>query len=374
MQLPAHLQGRQTKSLNEVALLGISAALPPHVSIRGNTFTLVDAGGAKQPAGPVLDVCVADLSDVVCKQFYSEKWTPDSNEPPLCWSANGVAPSREAIEPQNAVCNGCKHNERGSAVSAISGAAIKACRDEKWLALIPAQMPTMRFQLRLTPGSFKNWREYLEKCKGSQTDLSNVVTRMSFAPQTNGVLLFSAVNYIDEATANARDAGYTEKAFDVLVGRNDVPIQGALPAPTAAQQLSQTPPQPLAPFVPSAVQPQATPFMGQPVVSAAPAAPSASAEPTKRKRRTQAEIAADNAQAGAAAQPAVAFAQPAAAPIAPFRPQPAPEAQNPVFMAGQQAPTAPAQPAGAQFGIQAGVAPNPEIAATLNSLFAKPAQ
>ena len=392
MNLPAHLQGRQTKALNEVATLGIGSAMPPHISIRGNTFTLVDASGAQQNAGPVLDICVADVSDVVCKQFYSEKWTPDSSEPPLCWSANGIAPSREALTPQSPTCAACPKNARGSAVSAISGVAIKACRDERWLAVVHPQMPTMRFQLRLTPGSFKNWREYIEKCKGSNTDISNVVTRCTFQPQVNGVMLFQAINYIDEATANARDAGYAEKAFDVLVGRNDVPIQGALPAPAAVPTTLPPPGQPFltsAPVNPQPIpQPQPAPFvpappaafqpgpMGQPQVPQQSVAPSASpSEPPKRRRRTQAEIAAANGTVAAPAQLAPAFAQPAQAPIAPFRPQPVAEATNPAFAGGvqaaaPQAPSAPAQPAGAQFGIQPGVAPNPEIAATLNSLFA----
>ena len=71
MNLPAYLQ-HGAKKLNESALLGIGSALPPHISIRGNNFTLVDASGAQQVAGRVIDVCIADLSDVVCKQFYAD--------------------------------------------------------------------------------------------------------------------------------------------------------------------------------------------------------------------------------------------------------------------------------------------------------------
>lgn len=356
MNLPAYLQNSPAKKLNETALLGIGSSLPPHISIRGNTFTLIDASGAQQNAGPTLDANVADISDVVCKQFYGEKWTPDSNEPPKCWSANGIAPSREAIEPQSATCDGCPHNVRGSAVSQISGAAVKACRDERWLALILPAFPTMKFQLRLTPGSFKNWQGYIKTCEGSQTDVSDVVTRVTFQAGVNGVLQFQAVSYIDEATAAQRNAGYAEKAFDALVGRLDRPIQAALPAPAA---------------------PSAAPATAPLLAPASANGAFAPAEPPKRTRRTKAQIEADNAaQAGqpvAAPQP-TGFAAPApAAPIAPFRPQPAANAA-PSFTGAQQVPAGTPQPAvvgNAGFGIQQGVAPNPEIQAALQGLFGK---
>ena len=368
--LPAYLQQSPAKKLNETALLGIGAALPPHISIRGNTFTLVDASGAEQVAGPTLDVCVADISDVVCKQYYSEKWTPDSNEPPICWSANGLAPSRESIEPQSATCADCRWNVRGSAVSALSGAAIKACRDERWLAVLIPSIPHIKFQLKLTPGSFKTWQSFVKLCEGNQTEINNVLTRITFQPGVNGVLVFQAISYIDENTAKMRNAGYAEKAFDALVGRTDKPIQAALPAPSAPLAAALPPQGQPAPFVaPLAATP--TP----PPTAATAASPSDVAAPTRRKRRTAAEMAA--ASGGPTA----------GAPVAPFRPQAPqaeqlPQATNPGFLgAGQQAPANPAFAApppaaapangGQQFGIAPGVAPNAEITQALDGLFGK---
>lgn len=366
--LPAYLQNSSGKKLNEVALLGIGSALPPHISIRGNTFTLVDASGAEQTAGPQLDVNICDISNVMCKQYYSEKWTPDSKEPPVCWSANGIAPSREALEPQHPTCVGCRHNVRGSAVSALSGASIKACRDEKWLAILIPQIPQVRFQLRLTPGSFKTWQAYVKTAEGSQTEISDVLTRLSFQPGVNGVLNFAAVNYIDENTAKVRNAGYAEKAFDILVGRTDKPI-AALAAPVGYAPAASPPatphPQQPAPFdAPAAARFAGAGFQAPQTGFAQPATASAPIQPTetapRRRRRTAAEIAADNAQG----QPAPA---PQTAPIAPFRPQAtAPAAPaNPGFMAQPAA-----QPA-AQFGMSPGVAPNPELSQALDGLFGK---
>jgi hypothetical protein len=135
---------------------------------------------------------------------------------------------------------------------------------------------------------------------------------------------------------NHREAALSSKKTDMLVGRNDVPRQGALPAPSAS---SDAPVQPVA-FTPSS-PPPAAPFGNAPTNGTAPPA-------QKRKRRTAAEIAADKA----------AEAAPAAAPVAPFRPA-----------AEQPAPFATEQPT--QFGISPGVAPNPELQATINNLFGK---
>jgi len=104
-QLPAYLQQRQSRAVNERAAAGIGSSMPPHISIQGNSFTLIDAAGNEQNEGGVIEVCIADVSDVTCKRYYGDKkWTPDSKDPPVCWSSNGLGPSRDATTPQNSIC------------------------------------------------------------------------------------------------------------------------------------------------------------------------------------------------------------------------------------------------------------------------------
>ena len=344
--LPAHLQNRQSRTVTERAASGLGGSMPPHISIQGNSFTLIDAAGNEQNEGGAIDVCIADVSDVNCKRYYGDKpWTPDSNDAPLCWSANGVGPSRDAPSPQNAICATCKHNERGSAISKISGASIKACRDEKWLALIPIKYPTMMFQLVLTPGSFKNWKTFLKPFETHGVDISDTVTKMAFEPKVNGVIQFAAaqnpqggVIWIDENTAKSREAALTGKATDLLVGRNDTPIQGALAAPAQPQQIAhETQVQP-SPFAQAA----ATPLMqtAQPQQDALPPATPASPSNGRKKRNT------------AEAAPAVFVGAPQAAP----------------FMQ----PSQQTQPnGGAPFGMAQGAAPDQALQSTLDNLFGK---
>lgn len=377
--LPAFLQNRKSQAVGARAIAGLGSLLPPHISIRANNFTLIDATGNKQEVPTkYLDVCIADISDVMCKNYYENAYEPGSNEPPTCFSMNGVAPSRDASNPQSATCASCQWNVRGSEVSAISGKPIKACRDEKQMAVIVPEYPQMLFRLTLTPGSFKNWRQYQEKFTGQDIDVSDVVTRLAFQRDTNGVLTFEGTAYITEAIFAVREQALSAKATDLLVGRNDVPISGALPAPAAPAAISNqapagaplvatspfgmpaTQPAPIAPLAPN----PAPSFGTAPPVAAEPAAPQ------RRRRRTKAEMEADKAAAnGQSPAPAQAPFRPAAPPQqAPFAAQPAQGTPAPF------APAAPPQQGQGTFGITGSVPPDPAITAAIDGIFGKPQQ
>lgn len=365
-QRPAYLDDN-LPTLNDRATQGLGTVLPPHISIRGNAFTLVDAAGNQRahtmrvtlPNGQTqdqaapLEALVADISDHVCKQFYAKGWEADSADPPDCWSANGMAPSRDAGNPQARTCAECPKNVRGSAVSKLSGAAIKACRDEVWTALILPQYPGMIFQLKITPGSFQAWRAYYELVK-ARADLGQIMTRVTFEAGVNGVLRFEPTGeWAPQALYEARKKALSSKATDQFVGRNDVPRQ-AIEAPAGQPALA-------APVQPNPQSINFNPAQGSPTGVSASQSGSAQAntgaieQPTqRRKRRTQAEIAADNAtnqQAGTG--PA----------LAPFRPaEPAAPAQAPFAQAQQ--------PSGAPFGIATNPpGPSQEIEQALKGVF-----
>ena len=341
MTLPAYLTG--VPDISEKAVTGIGTALPPHVSIRGNKFTLVDGTGNKKVLGDSMDFLLVDIGDHVGKMYFSNPdWTPDSDDPPDCWSTNGVGPSRDAINPQARTCAECPNNVRGSRVSKMSGASIKACRDEILLAIVHPQFPNMLFQFKITPGSFKNWRKHVEECKAvaQGAHVAVVLTRATFQEDVNGTVVFKAVSYPDQGTWEARTKALAAKATDALVGRLDRPRE--LPAPAAVQQIA-------APLNPNSTN--FNPQQGQPVaISAQPAVPTEG--PKKRGPKPR--------QPAAEAAPAFggASAAPAPATMAPFRPD---------------APTAP-NGQGAPFGIaQNPPGPSAEIQASLDAAFGKPA-
>jgi hypothetical protein len=313
--LPAHLQKTQLPRLSDRATEGMGSAMPPHISIRGNEFTLVDASGEETSIDTKhLDVAIIDLGDVMSKLYYGNEWTPDSKDPPICWSANGIGPSKEAMTPQAPTCQQCPNNIRGSAVSKLSGASIKACRDEKWLAVIIDGYKDLIFQFRVTPGSFKNWSAYSEKFKKQPFDIRDVITRMQFEKDKNGVVTFTPANWLTPDMTALRNKLVTSKATDGIVGRLDQPI-------TAGAAISQSQsPLLTAPAAATQTQPQT-------------AAPAAETAPAAKKR----------------GRPA---AQPAAAPengqttMAPFRPEAAPT-----------------------FGIEQPAAPPADLANDLDAFF-----
>lgn len=302
--LPVHLQKSALPRLADHAADGIGASLPPRISIRANEFTLIDAAGAEKPVDTKhLDVCIVDKSDSMCKLYYGKAFEEDSNDPPLCFSMNGVKASSAATQPQNKeggyLCSTCPQNVRGSAISKLSGVAIKACRDELAVAVLLPSSPDMIFQLKITPGSFVNWKNFVEKFKNQPFDLRDVVTRLQFEAKKNGVLTFTPTAYLDEPAAKARNKAIESKATDIYVGRNDEPI-GALPSTAAG---------------------------GQQQIAQRPIQQEAQAEPEKPKRgrpKKEAEQANGSTASGGEV-------------MAPFRPEAAPAQNTPVFGIQQNA-------------------------------------
>lgn len=394
MQLPAHLANRQRRDLAGAAMGGINSGQPPHLSIKDNRFTLVDGAGNTKPMQTLfLDICIIDANAAVSKIYYDPR-TPydpsgDNNNPPICFSDNGIGASAQASQPQNASCQLCPHNAWGSAVSKMTGKPVKACNDLKKMAfIVPGDPNQLVYQLRIPPASLKNLAQYTQTVAGHGCDLYDVVTRLEFESQ--GVLKFSPASFVDEATAKLTEHIWAQNATDILVGKNDRPWTGqALAAPAAQQALPpaqpspqpfMAPPQPVqqaaavnGPF--AAAQPT-TPQFGAPAGMPAAGVPFPSnngltaqiaaspSEPPRRTRRTKAEVEAEKAAKAASTTPP--FMQPAPA---------APQADGgiPPFLQGQQEVAQQPAPAQQNFGMNPEPpAPDAGMQAALDAAFRLP--
>jgi len=276
-QLPIHLQNRQRRDLVGAALGGLNTGSPPHISIAGNRFTLVDDAGNEKPIQTLyLDVCVIDANQSVSKIYFDPRipYEPggDNSNPPLCWSDNGVGASAQASSPQNTSCQLCPHNAWGSATSKATGKPTKACNDVKKLAVLVPGIE-MVFLLRVPPASLKNLAKYTQTLAGHGVDLPDAVTRLEFESQ--GVLKFSPVGYVDASTAALTDKVIAAKGTDLLVGRNDRPWGGQADANKIAYAQSQ-PVQQIAQAAPAPMAPPPVPF-----AAAAPVQPFGAATPTQ---------------------------------------------------------------------------------------------
>ena len=359
-QLPDYIQNRQSRGLAARVSQNLGTSAPPYLSILGGKFTLVDAAGNEQmiptyegdpskcmrgqAAGPYADVMIIDVNDHVSRIFYDVDFDPNaqSYQPPACFSHNGVGPSKIAAKPQSPTCAACPNAVWGSATSNVSGKGIPACAQYQFVSVLVAGHDTP-FLLRIPPNSLKNYRAYAEQFRGQKFDMDGVMTRLSFISQ--GTLAFIPAAFPPQPMFAKCDELISAKATDSMVGRLDVPVQGALPVPTslAAQPTAATSP---ALAAPPAEQP-APAFQGAPAaLPSAPAAPpAASPAPTRRRRNT------------AAAAPAA-------------QPQPSQLQSEAPFMPGPETQSAPqtAQPQ-PTFGMSPGVPPNAEVSTMLDNLF-----
>lgn len=306
--LPAHLQNRRGGLTNAVSQ-GLSSGAPPYISIAKNRFTLIDAAGNERPLQTLhADVVIVQANPTVSKVYYDKPFDPSASEfsPPACFSDNGIGPSRQSQKPQHATCGGgnpCPHNIWGSDMSRVSGKPTKACNDVKKIAVVMADSPDMPFLLRVPPASLKHLSAYVktiaaQNAGNRQVEVSDVVTRVTFDPQVQGVLNFAPVGWIDERTAAAMDKIWDAKAADDLVGLNDTPYQGpiGLGAPAAQphpQGQLPPPPQPASAQMPFVNQLQAQPAAAAP---SAPQVTSAPAATTPRGRGRPKKDAAPAAQ------------------------------------------------------------------------------
>lgn len=413
--LPSYINPSANRGVAQRALANAPISSPPYLSIKGNRFTLVDAAGnTRQFQTLYADVVVVDVNDHLSKLYFPDAYVEGDASPPLCWSDNGVAPSRNAGQPQAPTCSSCKWGEWGSKISNM-GSRIKACSDLQKIGLIVPGLPGQEFLLRIPPNSLKNWGGYLATFRYGY-DISDVVTRLTFQEGVQGTLEFAPAPaaFFDNpqwAQCNllqAREQAWANPGVKAMIGATDVPAEGlvggpgfrggaiqgqAQPAlPSTDQQASAlAAPQPgFQPSAPGVGAPTGSPgFVPQEQPLAIPTQPGIPTQPSQdfattaspssppaqqpRRRRTQAQIAADNA--AKAAQPNGQQA-PGQALTAPFphpgqaQPQPgfaasAPGATGPVF--APAAPTPP--PSGPQFGIGQGVAPDPAMEQMLKDTF-----
>lgn len=351
MTLPAHLKNRRSQAVATEVSAGLGSAQPPHVSILGGRFTLVDAAGNKKPLETTyLDCIIIDGQKGRSRTFWgvAAQFEGDNSGPPLCFSDNNIGPSVNSQEPQAQTCAVCPMARFDSDVSKMTGKPVPACKVLKKLAIMLPGF-TFPFQLRVPVMSHASLATYSNEFKAGDADVSDVITRVTFVEGKTGELQFDFADfgqddlpYIDAPTVKLRDDMLESKKTDVLVGRNDVPWSGALPASKGQQALA--PPKPAAQAAPTA-RPAESPPTSRPAFGAPGAAGEA---PPKRGR---------GRPAGSTAKP-----QPPTNGFAPAKPsaiettlqQPDPRADVP------------------SFGIEQGAEPDTELAQALDDVFKLP--
>lgn len=282
IQLPAHLAERMSQPSSLAQSLGGGMAQSdeggfPVISIKGGRFRIKMDGEEKVLDSTKLEVIVVGANPAVTKQWYKDKWTPDS-EPsaPNCYSLDGKTPHPEAEEPQNDLCASCPKNAWGSATNA-QGNPIKACSDEKRLAVVPTnKIDGPVYLLRVTPAALKGLNAYQKELSMRGIPAEIVKTFLSF--DTNASfpkLQFSFAGFMDEAQQAKADLQFGSEAVKVVTGET----QAAIKVPKPAEEPKPVLVKESAP-APAPQEEPATDFG----FDAEPAAPAAKAEAPKKEK------------------------------------------------------------------------------------------
>lgn len=188
IQLPAHLANRigGPSALSEAMTAGASAGFP-RISIRGGRFRIRE-GKEEKVLGTTLSAVIVGANPNTTKLFYKGSYDPKAEDnKPDCYSLDGVRPADDAEDPQAQLCATCDQNQWGSKLTE-SGGKMKACADQKRLAIISADDKSAEpvvYAFTVPPSSLGNFRNYakLLESKGFPPELC--VTKITFDETTS---------------------------------------------------------------------------------------------------------------------------------------------------------------------------------------------
>jgi hypothetical protein len=225
VQVPAHLANKIGKpsALAQSLMGGISGGGGdgyPRISIKGARFRIVEDGNETVLDTTALEVVIVGANPRLSKTWYAKEWSKDS-EPsaPDCFSLDGVKPHVDSTDPQNDLCAQCPQNAWGSKVTP-NGQQIKACADQKRLAIVSADDPTGPvYLLQVTPAALKGLNAYQKELSVRGIAPEIVKTRITFDTDASfPKLKFGFGGFIDEATQEAVDKLFGTDQVKTITG------------------------------------------------------------------------------------------------------------------------------------------------------------
>lgn len=184
IQIPAHLAKvvGQPSALSAALAGGLAGGAEyPRISIKGSRFRIVEGGAETVLEDTKLSVVIVGANPRLSKTYYAKQWTPDS-EPssPDCYSLDGIRPHPESTGPVNDTCAGCPMNAWGSKITPL-GQQIKACADQKRLAVVASNDPTgPTYLLQITPAALKGLGSYQKELQMRGIPVEAVKTVVTF--------------------------------------------------------------------------------------------------------------------------------------------------------------------------------------------------
>lgn len=203
VKIPAHLAARigTPSTLSQSISAGISSGdATSRISIKGSRFRIIEDGTETVLDTTSLSVVIVGANPKLSKMFYTKAWDKDA-EPaaPDCYSLDGVRPHPESTKPQNDICASCPHNAWGSKIGP-TGQNLKACTDQKRLAVVAADDPTGPiYLLNVTPAALKGLNAYHKELTVRGIPAEIVKTKLGFDTDASfPKLTFGFGGFLDE--------------------------------------------------------------------------------------------------------------------------------------------------------------------------------
>ena len=296
IQVPAHLAARVgvPSALASSLTGGLSSGQSfPKISIKGSRFRIKEGDTETVLDSTTLDVVIVGANPRLSKTWYAKAWDKDAEpQAPDCFSLDGIGPDPESADPQNDLCASCPQNAWGSKVT-DSGQQIKACSDNKRLAVVAADDPSGPvYLLSVTPAALKGLNQYQKELSVRGIPPEIVKTRISFDTDASfPKLKFTFGGFLDADVQEVVDGLFGTEQVKEITGETSR-------QPVAVPQLKAPAPAPVAPK--PAVKAAA------PAVESAPAPAPAQAAAPKRGFGASKPAKAPAAPAAAAAAPQAA--------------------------------------------------------------------
>lgn len=199
-QVPAHVVAMaQRSALAEIKLP--QAGGVPRISIKNGRFTIVRGKDDEQVLESLALNCVlVGIGATDYRAWYAKGYDPKAQATsPDCWSADSVKPDASCVNPQNALCAGCEKDAWGSKNGTTQA---KACGTQRRVVLVAeGDEGGDIYTLNLAPQSAKNLGTYIRGVQKRGYAIESLVTQIKFDPTAQGVLVFDATRWLDEAEA-----------------------------------------------------------------------------------------------------------------------------------------------------------------------------
>jgi len=245
--VPAHIKARQLDDVTS-SLAGGSGV--KRISIRGGVFRLMDGGQEiAVREDRALNMVVVNAAPNISRTYYEGTYEEGKTAAPDCWSADGVTPASDAVNPQASACADCPQNIKGSGAGDS-----RACRFSQRLAIVlDNDINGDVYQLTLPAQSIFGKPEndrmpmqsYAKYLKAQRTPITAVVTEARFDTKSaTPRLTFKPIrwleeNEIDGAIAQSKSPAALQ-AITMTVAQVDK-VEDAAPAPKAKAEVKAAP-------------------------------------------------------------------------------------------------------------------------------------